>query len=74
MNRSSIWSSSVVNSTAQVQAQLPQAPLSQAWLEKELEKERDNLSSSLTAREVIGGLGEKAAFCTLDLHLSPLTP
>ena len=62
------------NRKAQVQAQLSQAPLSQASFEREQEKERDLLSDSLTAWEVMGWPGEKAAFRTPDLHLSPLTP
>lgn len=58
-----------VNRTAQVQAQLSRGPLSQACFEREQRK-----SDSLTAWEVMGGLGEKAALRTPDLHLSPLTP
>lgn len=54
---------------AQVQAQLSRGPLSQACFEREQRK-----SDSLTAWEVMGGLGEKAALRTPDLHLSPLTP
>lgn len=42
--------------------------------ESKRKRERDLLSDSLTAREVMGGPGEKAVFRTPDLHLSPLTP